>query len=401
MSEVQLYEGFVGPWGSENRAGAIVLGTPFTLTQDYYVLRFRWYRLSPGSGYAYTKMALYDSACNVVVAAFDAPDNGGAGWQEHTLPSSVLLHSGTTYWVAALCPAGTNVAYAATASRPSPPAGVSWPAGDVRKYTASSTMACPSNGDNSEFYAIDVSLSTSPLGGSGGSGVATLTGDLAAWLSADTENQEHQTDGLPWLTKQDTSAIATIVNNIPQATDTPWVTAGKLWQIAGALTDLEITAWNAFAKRAPNQLTGATGGGGSAFFAGDGRQVAQSAATAVDNTALLLALRRNALATFPGIPWVMADETAFTGPLVYGQEADAYVVHTTTIPPNRPSTLGDGAPWTPRLGWWAVRSGTIFGERHFFDFPSSILGDGSLRMPGVLIWPEDGASGTIQAWVYS
>jgi hypothetical protein len=100
---------------------------------------------------------------------------------------------------------------------------------------------------------------------------------------------------------------------------------------------------------------------------------------------------------FPATGWNMTDEADHTGPFVYDQAADLYVL-TVTDSDGQAPTVVVGVDWYPRIGWWTPFNGTQGQQRRFWDLGVNELVDGGRRMPGVLVWTRPNVQTHIQAW---
>lgn len=397
-----LWDNTIGPETSNGGfGGGFELGMAFDVTADCQLVAFHWEAMNATTTDKPTRFHLWNRTTGqLILTENTVPHSGSVGWQTQALGTPFNLYAGGEYVVSANFAGGTHMGSLSAISVPPSPfvyqnTGKGLQSGfgavDVLPTSVSATA-----------WAVDVAVDPGSSPPSGGSALTyeAFNAKLDSWF-LDTGDNTHQTDGVPYETWTLATDIKTIVDNIPRATDAPWVDVLKLWQIAGALTSLEIAAWNAFAQRAPSQLTGGTGGGGSAFFASGGRQVAQAASDTLDVTSLLLALRRNALVDFPGAPWVMTDETAFDTDTAYTEEADLYVVTFTDLGSNIVNTVAAGVDVSYRLAWWAPLIGAFAQQRRFIDTPSAHLWLDGTRLPGVLLHSPAGAAGTIQAWTYA
>jgi len=417
MAIVHKYDNGLTGWGSgPSPTIAYTYGTPFKVSAACGLTQLTWYRAATGTP-APTSLRLYNrDTGGLLTSAPAVPDNAAVGWQIYTLPSAIGLVAGTEYMVTAGFNLGGGEPFKVGTSFPTLPS--AFASTTNYRYYHLGANTYPDTGDTSYFYGLDVEIDTSitpaeppPIT----SGDVSL--ELADWLSSDSEVQTHETDGLPYLTKVAVDSIETTVENIPTATDPPWVTVLKLWQIAGALTDVEIAAWNLFAQRAPAQLTGGGFGGGSAFYSSDGRQVAQTAANAYDQTTAILAAvadlqaqvtalealvssPREPLAGFPS-EFDLVDSFSFTDCLAWNVAADVYVLHCTTLPARLAISPVCGINMIPRLGWWAPLADTLTGSRRFIDFEFNLIYDASGRLPGILVELGAGGEATIEAYVAS
>lgn len=405
MTVYSLYDNFVGPPGAVGPPGIDVTeGSAFSVSSGAGATGIRWYAVDSNTAHKPSALDLWDGVSGSQLAHVTTITHPGTiGWHTVALGAPVQLTPGRRYVVSMTIANGSSLwGRTSTNAAATPP--LQWAA--TPAVTANGASTYPNTPLTNIFEWVDV-VADDTQGAAGGTGtsvdysqaVQAASQALNSWLS--TTGNDFPAISTPYLNKALLDALTTAVGNVPKATDDPWTAAVKLWQIAGALTDLEIAAWNTFAQRAPGQLTGGSGGGGSAFFASGGRQVAQAASDTLDVAQLLLALRRNALVDFPGAPWVMADETAFSGDIAYAQEADMYVVTFTDLGSNIVNTVAAGVDVSYRLAWWTPLIGAFAQQRRFIDTPSAHLWLDGTRLPGVLLHSPAGAAGTIQAWLYA
>jgi len=241
-----------------------------------------------------------------------------------------------------------------------------------------------------ELWSDDATPGTGGTGGSTGTGGPAYSGDLQAWL-ADDDTNLHKTDGLPWLTRTLLQSTYDLVSTIR---DRVYPGAGPLT----VLTDLylntiktQLDAQEALDALVSARLTGASGGGGSAFYGPDGTQVAAGVEA-------LLARSTNAQVGFPAAPWEMTAETDWDDAIAWDQPADLYVVTFTSTPPTIPDNGRAGVPVRYRLAWWTPLNGTFAQERRWIDFENAHLVDPAGRMPGLLLQTYTSGGGHLQAW---
>lgn len=394
-------------WDVESWLG-YTFGTRFQVTASVDVHQVGYWRGSGGAGPQW--IGLYGPGGGVLWSLPFPTDDGTAGWKWFTVSPAITLSTASTYTVAANVQGsmgvGRNNTPSTRVAAPSPFLFDDIPLHNI----ASSGPAYPTDPLTTVYMAFSVSTSAPapPTPPGPGAGDPTLTGDLNSWLSSSSTVNTHQTDGLPWLSKQQLDAIEALANliktgvdNVPKSSDPLWLIASKAWQIAGALTDLEIAAWNVFAQRAPAQLTGSSGGGGSAFFSPDGRQVAASAAEAVDWGARQWHRTEttNWLVPVPGTDWELSDTIDFDGPLAWDVPADAYVCTFSTWPETADQETVVGRLYLPRAAWWAPVTADLTHERHFCDLSPQVLHALPMRCQGILFNPRNNYTGTLQAYL--
>lgn len=397
---------------TDNQPSVSTFGHKFHIRGDaiglYEAYRVGWYRYGAGTGTPPTgrpiAVGLYDSFNRTFVGTASdlSADDNTVGWHWFTLDNPVPLLAERVYIVVFASPTtAQQVAHRSGDIAVQPPAPL-WSDGACSVGGGGPTYP-NSNFANRWYVDVDVRERTYGVpgdGGGGGTGGATpeeVDAKLTAWFTSTNDNT-HQTD-LPWLTKDRVDAIKTIVDQavaaietIPKKDDSDWTQIKKLWQIAGNLTEIEIAAWNLFAQRAPSQLTGASGGGGSAFFGPGGTQVSAGVEALLNRSDV-------ELVGFPAAPWTLGPETDFVGELAWAEEAHLYVVNFTDLGSNRVNTTVAGADLSYRLAWWTILNGTFAQERHYIDFPLAHLWAGGTRMPGLLLRSQAGASGHVQAWL--
>lgn len=384
--------GQVGSWATST------VGTRFRVTKEVTCTHMGFYR-PVGTQLEYVGLTLWGDAGATLENVPSPNDSGGVGWQWTALTTPQVLVPGITYTVS------TNTSRAGINTRPgtacvnraAPPS--PFMLDDFCGHTGAGAGIYPTAPQSDWLDALSVRVVVPPPPPEG-QGDPTLTGDVHAWLSADPIVQQHEEDGLPWLTREQVSALAAAVGLIPKALDTDWTRVTEIWQFAGDLTDVQLGLWRAFMDRAGAQLTGPTAGGGSAFHGPGGIQVSAAAEE------ILLAVDKlwhrtqttNWLTPIPSAEWIKQDELPWSGPIGWNQEADVYVCHITDFPPSWDQQDVDGKLWLPRAAWWAPLTGTLPHERHFVDFEFQILHALPMRASGLLFCPREGFAGTLEAW---
>jgi hypothetical protein len=272
---------------------------------------------------------------------------------------------------------------------PSPATGITF----IRSYWDPGNLAMPTAANSlPTCYGLDV-LTSLPVPGPG-EGPGTTAGDLWAWLSADPDVQTHETDGLPWLTKQVVDAIATSVGSglhtavtaigtavtaigtavtstgtAVEGLSTSLATHMGAWSADLAAT---IQAWNDGLVDWFNKMGGLAGGPVGAL---SGRSA------------------------FPTELWTLADEKDWDTDLSWPVAADLYVFTVTTPPPGAAADSFAGVTWYHRLGSWTILDGDQAGARAFLEFSPQQLQDGGRRMPGLAFRTKNGTLGHVQAWL--
>lgn len=400
-------DGMIGPWSlvSSARYGfARVFGVsePTTLTH------LRWFRVSLTQARPLYIDLWNGVDQNLITEIANPVDDGTVGWQDTPLSTGAVLQPGGVYTVVSDFGVTTDQARADVSVQGDFPFPfLKLETGD--RFPTTHT-GYPTTRDLVNFYGVDVIVTPvafTPSPPTSPPQTGDITNELGKWLDSTGEVQTHQLDGLPWLTKGVVDAIKTAVDalgpdvisllndvaQIPNRTSSAWAEVLLTWQIAGALTQLEIDAWNLLAKRAPGQLTGASGGGGSAFYGPGGTQVA-------DGVEQLLG-RSPGAGPFPGTGWVMADEIDFVAALSWAVPADLYTVDVYTHSAALDSGLYAGVDVIWRLGWWAPLNGNYAQERRYFETERAHLSIAGARMPGLLLALPQGGTGHVQAWTFN
>jgi hypothetical protein len=237
---------------------------------------------------------------------------------------------------------------------------------------------------------LAVSIDTDPAGGGGGGGGGGLSDtDLANWLSIadNTKGEDSAPIHLNTLATGASgfAAIKGVVDTIAASVGAGLHTAltaigADVTSINTALTahistwssDLATTiqSWNDGLVDWFNKMGGLAGGPVGAI----------SGRTA-----------------FPTELWTLVNEADHTGPFVYEQAADLYVLTVTDADGQTPTAVA-GVQWYPRIGWWCPFNGTQGTQRRFWDLAENQLDDQGRRMPGALVWTRPLVQTHIQAW---
>lgn len=354
----------------------------------------RWYRAST-SGPSPSLLVFADGVTGAYIQTIYLADSGSVGWQQSNI-SPLQLTTGRIYALGTTEATGCVVSWSNPGPTPDSPL-----VRDGSLYGTGPLPASVTGTASTDAIFLDVviddALSSDPL-------ATLLSTDVDAsierWLSDSTEANTHQSDGLPWRTdanvttikdaatgangfdaiKAVADAIASAVGGLPGTIASAVTT--MTGQLASAVTTIQGTSARTVTEvydKTVDALTHladlAAGTGGGATGALSGRS------------------------GFPTVLWTLAGETDWTGELAWDVGADLYVL-SITDPNGHPPTVVAGADWYPRLGWWAIKTDTLIGERRFFEFGANRLEDEGRRMPGVLLKANDGfVSGHIQAWV--
>lgn len=404
-----LYDQTVSPGGTHRNDWGGTVGNRFALAADGYLRSVSWYSDSPSG----TKPGfnVWNNASNLrlqkLAASITWTDNGH-GWWTYELTESestsigqitnnttweldLIVASGGAYWFQG-CHTPDNVTdFSYEGARYGGPSNV----------IADSTAGAP--------WGINVGVATTAGGDpSTPPATGTTTADLAAWFSANSAVNTHQTD-LPWLTKTVADAIKNAVDVLTHSgsgSNLDWVVA--LWKLAGNLTDLEYAAVRQFLKDGQTRLTGAGGGGGSAFYGPSGTQVAAGVETLLaqgvtpTDLGAAVALLRERLTLSPDLAdtsrWTLVDTLDGSEDALFSAQADAYFLSVTAVPSYFHSNGVAATLWLPKFGWVAPRVHGHFRQRQFNDvFPLVITADG-LFMDGLLIHTLPGFEWTVEAY---
>jgi hypothetical protein len=265
-------------------------------------------------------------------------------------------------------------------------------ANPCRSYHYGGTVVSGETSDNGAVYGFDVTYQATGTPGPAPATPTDVQDSLADWFITTTDNQ-HQTDGLPWRTDANVSAIKT-------TTDAGLNLAGGLQGLSDSLAHAiqEASDWLAaggsgFFPDLKDRLVGTSGGGGSAFYTSDGQLVSALVAQ-------IYAGMTPARSLPPGTGWTLADETDWDTSLAWGVGAHCYLVTVDSYPPAQPATDGPAGTWLYRLGWWAVLNGSYASGRQWFEFAQQFLYLNGLWMPGLALQARGGTTGHVQAWTF-
>lgn len=318
-------------------------------------------------------------------------DDGSVGW--HYIPIVAhTLSAGHDYVVSVAVVTGDGPTYWAS----SPPSiGAGYSLTGVRYNNAGNADTnYPSTVSGAELAAVSVATLATSAPPEGAADLAAIDADIASWQSTDADVQQHEADGIPWLLKTELAATKLLVEGVLDNFRDADGNLRSIGDFSKAMTPTLVAIVQTFFERADKQLTGATSEGGTAFASLQDRM--NDLENQLDGLADLVTA---APVPFPGSGWAMADEVDFVQAKSWDVPADLYTLSTSSWPVNIRQVLVDGAPWRPRLGWWAPRNGDLIGARRFVDWEASILEDGGRRMPGIVVWLEPSTAGTLQAWV--
>lgn len=230
----------------------------------------------------------------------------------------------------------------------------------------------------------------------------TTFGELAIWLQHG--NPELRPDSLPKLIYDYLGTMQVSIDGVATA-------VGNIPGLPAALTQAYLTNLSATIDQVltevdnlQSHIVGASGGGGSAFFSGDGRQVAETVAEIQDALAIGPAspLMREWLTLSPDLTdplrWTNVGTTTGTGDGVVTDGADLYLVTITAIPPAQPQMAqANGDVWVPRMAWCSPQRNGASTWRQYLDFGANYVHDQAIYMGGLLINTGPGVSWSVDA----
>lgn len=375
------------------------LALAFSTSTDGFLNAIRWYRVASGGNRKPVSLTLWDAASQGVVWQTTAiPDNGSAGWQTVTLGETIPLQALREYRVSYFFVGGQLAAQEVTTS-PTPDSPLSY--ATTRRYYNINGHAFP----NTTPYAalavgIDVLYDTvPPTGATPVPSDATTGSALNDWLTTDSAENSHQSDGLPWRTDAN---VTTTKNLATGATGFDAIKA-VADAISATLGSTASTIGNVVTTISGQIVTavGNTAQTGIATIGAISHDLAQVDSKIIDTMAQLGGVRTGS-GTFPSavgpLTWTLLDEQDFTGNLAYAQPADLYALTVTT--PANGQAINDvaGVSVIYRAGWWCPLNGSFIRQRRYFDGQDNHLEIGGERMPGVLVQAPPDLQGHIQAW---
>lgn len=400
MALVHLFDNFIGPPSlGGGFAVSFEIGNKWVTDQAGSVTKLRWYAPNTTTTDKPTALRIWDTTTTTIVAtAPSVPHNGTQGWQSVSLTSAFTPVVGREYVVAAGLPVGAHIAFSTSVPQPPAPLAIHGTAG-VQSSNGGSGLY-PANAA-AQYWFVDLEFDTSfvpsPEGGQ------ALVGDLdlveASWHSTDAN--DHPTTSATYKGWQNTVDIAAGIN----------VAGGASGATIGG-----IAAW-VWANRdsllwAYNQLRGHFAATPDATYPEIDTNVltllSRTGTLVSDNTSIMAALLNIqddlSKLVHPPAPasWVLQDETDFDTSLAWNVPADVYTVSFSDLGSGIVNTsIGGSADVSYRLAWWAPWNGSASRDRRFIDFPEAQLYDGGIRMPGVVLFSQQGAQGHIQAWTFS
>jgi len=391
-----LFDNTVGAPSTSTPSNAYSLGTCFTVSDGSApITGLAWYRGATGSTAKPSNLRLYGASTTVPEREFngaDIVDSGAVGWQVTPFATAFTPASGVHYVAQMTWPGLVAWYFYSRSSLANPASPYAWDTAGVRRDTEFGSTY-PGNQDDALAWLLSPVWGTG-TGGGGGLTTGDLQNALADWLISTSDNT-HQTDGLPWLTKTVVDAVKVVTDKLGASgsgNNLDWI-AG-LWRLAGDLTDGEIGLLKLLLDR-KDQLTGASGGGGSAFFGPEGTQVSAGVETllgrsfTLDDLGAAIALLRERLDLSPNLAdttrWTLVDTIEGSADALVNVQADAYFFNIKAIPSSHPQMGVAATLWVPRWGWVAPRVHAHFRQRQFTDiFPAVFTVDG-LFMDGILV----------------
>lgn len=230
---------------------------------------------------------------------------------------------------------------------------------------------------------------------------------LSDWLSASAGTHN---DSTPLLT------YSLANTNLPVLTNPGYGNAALLAFLSGIYGAQSISTWSlkeisdaiqllsAAVDLINKLLGGPSGKEPSAVVYPDGSLIRDVILQTGTNVTDILFLARRLANQFPypdTTHWTLVDETTFTDELVWGVEAELYVVTITQKPDSVPDVVLSGYHWYPRLGWWTVITDTFLESRQFLEFQEQKLHQpGFQKMPGLFLHCKPGTQGHVQAWSF-
>jgi hypothetical protein len=261
------------------------------------------------------------------------------------------------------------------------------------------------NNTNDRIYSFEFYAGGEPVPATN----SDVDARLAAWLRDDTDNSHKDTStipGLPWTIKQAVDAIQAVTDRVDALSDAAITRLNDLSDAAIDALNAGSDGANSWMEDVHAVLTGASGGGGSAFYSADNRQVAQTVADLADAVAanVDIELLRERLTLSPDVSdttrWTLVDTITGVGNDYVPIQADLYRLTFTTIPAVQPQhDVGGAANWLPRLGWWAPLRDGFVGPRGYLDFESNDLRWPPYLMHGMVVKTGPGVEWSVSCYV--
>lgn len=403
---VSLWQNFTGPL---NLTGTInqlqVVGPQFHTLIDTVCTGLRWHRAATGTTYLPAGLRIWDYTNSILLYETTAPtDNGLVGWQDHPIAGGINLTAGIIYgcvWFNTA--AGKRASYADGASIPAAPSPLVWET-NKRRFCTGSSSCMPATQDNLGVYAVDVVVEGDPPPSGQAPTNADIDNALARWFDPNDATRP----------TSDIKLFPRVAQKWDGAGSELWDYLKTVWDIAGALAEVETPIVKQFLQNLQNWFGGNLADGSSAIKRANGESVlavadainallgpmsAQINTMAAQITAIQASLTGGTLgvADFP-FGWVQLDQTSWSDELAWPVAAQLYVVNITTYPEQYSSEDVAGVPWRPRAGWWAPLNGSQPGVRSWLEFEEQQCHQNSIQMAGLLLKCKPGIAGTAQAW---
>lgn len=382
-----------------------IFGTPFILTVDSHVYAVRYFRSSAtaGSGHRPSELAIWSDASHTKLwSTSSIPDNGAVAWQTFTIDPPLALAPGnyvvTGYWPSN---SGFPQITASSVTPPSPPLqyGVL-----LRRYHSTNGNVWPETGDSAQVMGIDCYVVPDSGFGSAGATPDDVANELAAWLSVDDGTH---TDSAPLQDHATLATVAATTATIDTTTaaiedqQNEWAfglgsLAHGYYGLIKSLIDTikgETDALPDFIEAVTNVMLDHYSADIDSILAQIDSVLGIQTGTAGGASGSI-----SGRSPFPGTGWFLAAETDFEDAIAFDSEADAYVLHITSVQPTQPINSGPAGNWMPRLGWWCVLTGSLASSRAFVEFEFQLLTDQGRRMPGCAIQLKPGTLAHVQAW---
>jgi hypothetical protein len=381
------------PTASQSSA-QVIIGNRFRPAADMTLRSIWWFRWLTTDA-SPTRLVIYhasDSAIVLDVAV--TADSSAIGWKSQNVADTVLS-GGVDYVVAVLWASGSTTHISGWATAPPSPGDGYTVVGARYAQPSTSTSTPPTTTSTWELAAVSVS---SDPAGTGSGGTPATPGDAevvsGGWLSSDPDVNQHQADGLPWLTKLAVDDIATSVGS---GLHTAVTAIGTAVTAIGTAVTSTGTAVNGISTALATHM-----GAWSADLAATIQAWNDGLVDWFNRMGGLAGGPVGALSgrtAFPSEGWTLADETDWDTDLAWPVAADLYVFTVTTPPPGAAADSFAGVTWYHRLGSWTTLDGDQAGARAFLEFSPQQLQDGGRRMPGLAFRTKNGTLGHVQAWL--
>lgn len=274
-------------------------------------------------------------------------------------------------------------------------------------YTQGADAWLPANQATAgTHYVVSPYFGTAPqyLEPPGPDPAANTLGELAIWLQHG--NPLLRADSLAKLAYDWLQADRVLLDAIKAKTDVLPFPLNLLTDTWLQAREDDIDSILAQVANLQSRLVGTTGGGGSAFFSSDGRQVAETVAELQDAVSAGpdLTQLREWLTLSPDLDdtsrWTSNGVVTGTGDNFVGLQADVYRVTLTAIPPKHPThPLPGGAVWVPRIAWCSPQRNGANGWRHYLEFGDNLVHDRGVFMAGLTVYAGPGVDWSVNALI--